>query len=241
MRFRTALFGTSISLGVLAAPAMAGAPESPPAGAAWQQWQDLISTHFAHDRVTFTRARHPLLGGGRDGCPRGPFQSPGLYASVRSGAKQVFGDIEIAIFATTAGGDVYKNLRDALARHSTPVDGQADITDSCAFVADAAIAVAQVPGYWVEITGHCADGALYPYEVADALAMLRERNGGIPLETFAMHKCGGGLPEFRSVAELTSNLAKKVSYWHKTFPEARDETRKRLLEQKRPPAAPQSR
>jgi hypothetical protein len=198
---------------------------APPTGEAWQEWQGLITKHFAHARIAFSAATAPFFSGGHDGCPRGPFQGPGLLATVSSRNPRVFGDIEVAIFRVNEGADGYAYLRDALNRRAIPHEDPAGLVDGCAFVGNTAIAVVQVGSFWVEVFGHCYDGALYKYEVGEVLAMVQEKGTADAPSVFAVSECGKGTPAFVGTANFLDSLRKPASYWGRRFPDARDQAR----------------
>src|SRR3954471_11380712 len=117
-RGRAALWGAALAIGagLLVAPAARGAEPLPPSGTVWQAWRQAMAGQFAPAQVTFHGVGRPLLAGGRDGCPTGPFRRPGLRADVQSPDRKVFANIGIEIFELDTNGDGYAFLKESQRR-----------------------------------------------------------------------------------------------------------------------------
>jgi hypothetical protein len=182
----------------------------------------LIEKHFGHSKIEFTVAAAPIFRGGHDGCPKGPFHIPGLLSRVSSRNPKVFGSVEIAVFKLNGDADGYAHLRRSIkSRPASLGEDAIGFPETCAFVGNTPVAAAQVGSYWVEVYGHCYDGALYRYEVGDAISMLLEKDSAVSPTRFALAECGRGAPAFLEVQDFLDQLKKPTSYWGRRFPEAR--------------------
>ena len=150
---------------------------------------------------------------------------------MRSPDRKLFADIELQIFELDGKGDGYAFLKESL--HTWPHSRDApssiaDPSEHCAAVGNTTVSFIQSGGYWVIVLGHCADGALYRYEVGEALEMVRQKDPAGAPTTFAFSGCGQNTPKFVPVDELLESLKKKALYWGRSFPEAREVARKRF-------------
>jgi hypothetical protein len=182
-----------------------------------------VQRQFSYRKVDLSSVAGPYLAGGRNGCPKGPFRTPGLYAFLDSPNRKLFDEVQIGVFEIEEKGDGEAYLKRALASHP---EGLPEY--SCVDAGNAPFSFMQSGRFWIEVMGHCPAGDIYKYEVGEVLEMLRQKDpAGVP-GTFAYASCGQGKPDMVSTESFLAGLKKKETFWGRPFPAAREEAKKAL-------------
>jgi hypothetical protein len=158
---------------------------------------EAIRARFSHARTKVSEVKWRPSNFG-EGCPRLEVTAePVVMLDVRSPDSKIFGSVSVYVERLARDLDGYAHVL-ALGK------GQPRGFDNCGFVSKSPIALIQLERLWVTVRGHCYDGGLFPYEVAEVLQALATLPGGSEVDRFLHAPCGRGFPttvETRSFLE----------------------------------------